>query len=271
MSCENCTRGDVLPGEPKGTMIGDAYFHPAPPHITETSASKKAIVLFTDIYGIPLVNNRIIADKISEQVGVDVWVPNLFDGSPPITPDELFPLQPKKPGLTMSWINKLKFIWLILTHLPGMIRCRQGVVDPRAIAFVENLKTERHYDKIGAVGYCFGGAIVIRLSSKSLFDTIVVAHPAPCTIDEIKAINVPASWACAEEDSSFITSLRNEAEAVFAARKDTPAYIDYEFKDYEGTVHGFAARPALEIPEAVAGHEAALEQAVAWFKKTLDD
>lgn len=36
-----------------------------------------------------------------------------------------------------------------------------------------------------------------------------------------------------------------------------------------GTVHGFAARPALEIPESVAGFEGALEQSIAWFKKYL--
>ena len=32
----------------------------------------------------------------------------------------------------------------------------------------------------------------------------------------------------------FVTSLRNEAEAVYAVRKDRSEYIDYEFKDYKG-------------------------------------
>jgi len=36
-----------------------------------------------------------------------------------------------------------------------------------------------------------------------------------------------------------------------------------------GTVHGFAARPNLEIPEVKAGFEGALDQTVQWFKKTL--
>lgn len=34
---------------------------------------------------------------------------------------------------------------------------------------------------------------------------------------------------------AFSVALRNEAEAVFAARKDKPDYTDYEFKDYKGT------------------------------------
>ena len=36
------------------------------------------------------------------------------------------------------------------------------------------------------------------------------------------------------EDFSFGPKLRNEAEAVFAARKDKPEFIEYEFKDWKG-------------------------------------
>jgi carboxymethylenebutenolidase len=35
---------------------------------------------------------------------------------------------------------------------------------------------------------------------------------------------------------AFKKPLRDEAEAVFAARKDKPEYVEYEFKDYKGTV-----------------------------------
>ena len=36
-----------------------------------------------------------------------------------------------------------------------------------------------------------------------------------------------------------------------------------------GTAHGFAVRPNLEVPDVKAGYEGALDQTVAWFKKTL--
>ena len=36
-----------------------------------------------------------------------------------------------------------------------------------------------------------------------------------------------------------------------------------------GTAHGFAVRPNLKVPEVKAGYEGALDQTVAWFKKTL--
>ena len=36
-----------------------------------------------------------------------------------------------------------------------------------------------------------------------------------------------------------------------------------------GTVHGFAARPNLAMPEVVEAYKGALQQTVDWFNKTL--
>jgi hypothetical protein len=36
-----------------------------------------------------------------------------------------------------------------------------------------------------------------------------------------------------------------------------------------GTVHGFALRPNLNVPDVKAAYEGSLDQTVAWFKKTL--
>jgi len=77
MSCENCYKGFVLPGEPKGTMVGPDYFAAAPNDATQRS---KAIVLLTDIFGLALSNPRMVADHLAEHAGVDVWVPDYFKG-----------------------------------------------------------------------------------------------------------------------------------------------------------------------------------------------
>jgi carboxymethylenebutenolidase len=78
MTCTYCYKGFALPGEPKGTMVGQDYFTPAPKDATQQT---KAIVLLTDIFGLPLPNPRIVADQLAEQVGVDVWVPDYFNGA----------------------------------------------------------------------------------------------------------------------------------------------------------------------------------------------
>lgn len=149
--------------------------------------------------------------------------------------------------------------------------------------------------------------MAIRLGSTGTFDSVVIAHPGLVKMKEIKEIKVPAAWVCAEgkhfgvliwlrscssllaEDGPFPKAVRDEAEAVFAARKDKADYVDYEFRDYEGTqsaidiyygedeltvlpgtVHGFACRPNVGIPNIMAAYNAALDQTVGWFKKTLE-
>jgi carboxymethylenebutenolidase len=77
MSQPNCYKGFVLPGEPKGSLVGLDYFTPAPPDATKRA---KAIILLTDVFGLALPNPRIVADHLAEHVGVDVWIPDFFNG-----------------------------------------------------------------------------------------------------------------------------------------------------------------------------------------------
>lgn len=74
-SCDNCKKGAVLPGEPTGTMVNGAYLAAGPEGNTS-----RAIILLTDIFGLPLINCKIIADNISKRLQCDVWVPDLFNG-----------------------------------------------------------------------------------------------------------------------------------------------------------------------------------------------
>ena len=75
--CEHCLQGYILSGTPSGMFDGTAYFHPAP-----SPDSKRAVVLLTDIFGLKLVNAKLIADQYSERLKCDVWVPDYFNGTP---------------------------------------------------------------------------------------------------------------------------------------------------------------------------------------------
>ncbi|KDQ11566.1 hypothetical protein BOTBODRAFT_35231 [Botryobasidium botryosum FD-172 SS1] len=235
--CEHCTTGYALPGTPTGstvTLDGTiAYFSPG------STAHDKAIVIATDIFGLPGGNNQLIADELAKRAGVDVW--------------------PAKPALRSSLWDKIKLYCLILNWIPFIIRNRGGVLDARIENFTKSLKREKKYEKIGG--------IVITLAATDLFSTVVVAHPSPpgASLENAKKIKVPSSWICPEEDHR-LNSFRNEAEAFFASRQDGPAY---EFKDYKGTTHGFAARPNLAIPTVKDAFLESLQQTVAWFSRTL--
>jgi hypothetical protein len=77
MSCEDCTKGKILPGEPTGAIdtVSKAYLAEA------LKSSSRAVVLLTDVYGLPLQNCKILADKLSKELACDVWVPDIFDGT----------------------------------------------------------------------------------------------------------------------------------------------------------------------------------------------
>ena len=60
--------------EPEGFMVGEtAYLH-------EGEDKTRAVVFLMDIFGLPLVNNKLNADEISRRLGCDVWVPDYFEG-----------------------------------------------------------------------------------------------------------------------------------------------------------------------------------------------
>ena len=150
MSCPDCISGNSLPGSPKGTEENGAYFAKGS---GQEGAKDKAVVVLTDIFGLAISNPKIIADAIAERTGFDVWVPDLFNGMlsayirrpdvryssstgcpghPPVAPEVMDPLNPRRPGEKMGFLRTVKFYLTILTHIPGFIASRPAVVDKRA-------------------------------------------------------------------------------------------------------------------------------------------
>jgi len=244
--------------------VSDAYLHESP-----SGSKTRAVVLLTDIFGLPLVNCKIIADEISKRVDCDVWVPDLFDGRPLFRVDELLPLVPIKAGEKMPFMRNLRFRLAIIPRLHRLFAIRAAVTDPKIDAFITKIKKEREYEYVGAVGYCFGGAAAVRLGSRSIVDALVICHPGPITMDEIRAIKVPVSWVCAEDDFTFSTSQQNEAESIFSGREGENDWVDYDLRVYEGTAHGFATRSDLDDPKMVEAFQNSLTQTTNWFKKYL--
>ncbi|KAJ7044082.1 dienelactone hydrolase [Mycena alexandri] len=264
MSCPNCFKGAVLDGQPTGIISQDgAYF------AAGNGDTTRAIVLLTDIFGLPLKNSKILADSFAQHLGCDVWVPDVFAGHPPLTVEQLQGV-PERAGVKLGFFGLLKVIWGVLPSIPGMIRNRASVVDARVISFVKKLQETKKYEKIGAIGYCFGGGIATRVGATTdLFQSIVLAHPSPPTDAQLRAIKAPTAWSAAEDDMGIKAARMDDITALYAGRKGKADFVEYEIKVYKGTAHGFAARPNLEYPEVKEGFEQAFKQAVEWFNKTL--
>ncbi|KIL56216.1 hypothetical protein M378DRAFT_172882 [Amanita muscaria Koide BX008] len=270
MSCPDCFKGGLLPGEPTGVSVTgklqNAYFAPSPSG-GSSNPSKRAVLLFTDVCGLGYSNPKIIADMLAQRLDCDVWIPDYFNGNPIFKPESL--AAPLPAGIKLTWGDWWKFGTMLLSRAFVLYRNRPSVVLKRLHEFIPALLQEKKYEKVGAVGYCFGGAQCVFIAPSGLVHSLVICHPGPFGLDEGKAINIPTSWVCAEDDSFFNESKRNQAEAIFAARKDKSDYVPYEFVLYKGVKHGFACRPDLSYPIIKEAYEKSLEQTVAWFEKTL--
>ncbi|KAJ7021964.1 Alpha/Beta hydrolase protein [Mycena alexandri] len=264
MSCPNCFKGAVLEGQPTGVIIDaqdGAYF------AAGNGDTKRAIVLLTDVFGLPLKNSKILADSFAQHLGCDVWVPDLFACQPPLTVEQMQGV-PERAGVKLGFFGALKFIWGALPSIPGMIRNRPSVVIARVVSFVKKLQETKKYEKIGAIGYCFGGGIATRVGATTdLFQSIVLAHPSNPTDAQLRAIKAPTAWCAAEDDMGINPARMEEIAALYAGRKGTADFVQYEIKVYKA--HGFAARPNFAYPEVKEGFEQAFKQAVEWFNKTL--
>jgi dienelactone hydrolase len=148
MSCPKCVEGYELPGEPVGSIQADflgAYFTPG-----SVSGDKRAVVLLTDAFGLPLKNCKIIADRIAKDVGCDVWVPDYFAGQSVGNTGQVFFVQcelcdtagrpiipldamnmPDKAEQRATVLDWIKFVFNGIPAIPGFIRNRASVVDAR--------------------------------------------------------------------------------------------------------------------------------------------
>ncbi|KAJ7485426.1 dienelactone hydrolase endo-1,3,1,4-beta-D-glucanase [Mycena latifolia] len=266
MSCPDCISGALLEGQPTGSFdIHGAYYASGPTAASEAQKTR-VIILLTDAFGLPLTNCKLIADKLASRLACDVWVPDIFAGKPLMSADIIIP---SRAGEKISFFHWVQFYWALIFRIPYVIASRPTIVDARLSKFFQALRERKKYEKIGAVGYCFGGSAAVRLGATDAIQSAVVCHPAPFSTDQLKALKVPTSWVFAEDDIFFKPEKRLEVGAVFAERKDKDTFVDYECKDYKGTTHGFASRPDLKYPEIKAAFEQALEQTVAWFNRTL--
>ncbi|KAH8831545.1 dienelactone hydrolase endo-1-3,1,4-beta-D-glucanase [Flagelloscypha sp. PMI_526] len=265
MSCPDCKKGEILQGDPQGTIRSDGSYFAAASN--PSTNAKKAVVLLTDIFGLGIPNPKILADEFASKLNVDVYVPDLFQGKPIAKPGSL--QLPNRAGYKRGWWEWVTFVFSIIRVLPRYLANKPGKVAPRLKAWITSLREEKGYTSVGAVGYCYGGILNIQLGQPGLFESIVCAHPGPFSNEDVQRLASPTVFLCAEDDASFPKRRRIEVEALLASRKGKDGAIEYEFNDYEGTAHGFAARPVLAYPEVAKAFGEAKAKTISWLTATL--
>ncbi|GIZ43736.1 hypothetical protein CKM354_000695300 [Cercospora kikuchii] len=233
----------------------DLYIaHPPSRHHKKTKTTPPAIIYLTDIFGVQLLNNRLLADAFSK-AGYLTIIPDLFRGDP-------------VPANALSNPNSNFNISEWQTRHPA------SEIESIITSTFQTTVSEYGIptSKIGAVGYCFGGKYVAKyLSSNSTrgnltFAAGFTAHPSNTLPSEWEAIENPISIAFGELDASSTPENRTNIEGIFIEGNKT-----FQTNLYADAEHGFAVRTNLTDPKKRFAQESAYLQAVRWFDQWVKE
>ncbi|CAK5268067.1 unnamed protein product, partial [Mycena citricolor] len=190
----------------------------------------KAILFLTDVFGLPLVNNKLLADDFARN-GFKTYVPDLFAGDS-VNPDAMttgtFNREEWSPNHTQEKTRPI--IDKLMTALEA-----QGVT------------------RFAAVGYCFGGRYVFDLAFDHKIAAAAVAHPSrlqtPADLEKYAATaTAPLLINSCTVDKQFPVEAAIQADEIL--KGFAPGY---KREHFEGCTHGFAVRGDMSIPAVKAG------------------
>ncbi|KAH8586906.1 Alpha/Beta hydrolase protein [Bisporella sp. PMI_857] len=208
-----------------------------------------AIMIIHDALGWTFVNNRLLADHYAREVNATVYLPDFFGGE--VLPADIL--------RDMSRIREL--------DMKGFLkRNTKDIREPEISACAREIRAR--YERIGVIGFCFGGWAVFRLGSKlnspSIVDCISTAHPSALEEHEIESVNVPVQILAPENDIVFTSELKE-----FANRVIPTLGVPYDYQHFPGVTHGFASRGNMDDKEELKAMVRAKDCAVGWFRHWL--
>jgi len=246
--CKDCISGVRHEGTPEGKIeqIAGIECYVATPTIDYPK--DKVILYLSDVFGIPLINNRLLADDFARN-GFKVVMPDILVGDP-IADEELnsgnfdfgawFAKHPDS-----SWQN-------VVDKVVGALK-EQGVT------------------RFGTTGYCFGAPPAFYLAFKNESHATVVSHPSrlqvPADLEKYRAESkAPLLINSCEVDQQFPKESQAIADEILGGGKFS---VGYERTYWDGCTHGFAVRGDLSNPKVKAGKEGSFKATVEFFLKHL--
>ncbi|KAL6710217.1 hypothetical protein ACN47E_009163 [Coniothyrium glycines] len=279
-ACSECIKGTIHPGQPKGTIEPlhglDTYV------IGNRSSPRATIVIYSDIFGLGLPNNKLIADAYAAGGEYLVYLPDFFRGDPVglKAADALLPVDAAQQSTLAKYTG-------ILASMPAflmwMLRHRAADEDRLCVDFLSRLRRATPEGrKIGMVGFCWGGKYALRAArecnvldvhgeEKPLVDAVVALHPSNLVIPEdVEKPVVPLSIGWGVEDQGVSFAQKGQVEEVHdKARKAGVKVPETEHQVYRPGRHGFAVRGNPDDAQERKALEDSEAQVLNWFKKWL--
>ncbi|ORY64785.1 Alpha/Beta hydrolase protein [Pseudomassariella vexata] len=239
-----CLTGFTWDGTPAGTVgklcNNDTYIAGKNP--------SAAILLVHDAFGWTFPNVRLLADHYAREADATVYVPDFFGG-------EILSTQLLLEG-RYEEIGIADFIK----------RNGRGVREPEIFDCARALK--KNYEKVGAIGFCYGGWASFRLGAREhqppLVDCISIGHPSLVVTKDIDDVAVPVQILASEIDHIFTPELK-----LYSFETITKVGLPFDYQHFSGVEHGCLVRgdekKEGEREAMVRGKNAA----VAWFNQFL--
>ena len=184
---------------------------------------------------------------------------------------------PLKDKENAGMVDTVKNSATVATILPPwLLKHREGVSKPLIDGFINTVRMIPGTDKIGAIGFCWGGRYAILEAhgpTKNAegatiggVDAAYTCHPSLVSIPaDFDPITKPLSLALGTKDSLLDQKSIGQIQDVMAKKTDVP----HEIRIYEDQVHGFALRSDWSSDKDKKAMDDACEQGIKWFSKYL--
>jgi dienelactone hydrolase len=269
-------QGSIHAGLPQGN---EEMIHGLNTYVIGNRTNPKGIVvIYSDIFGLPLPNNRLIADAYAKSGEYLVYLPDFFKGDPvPLaTADVLLPVDASKQSTLAKYGGMLA---KVPSFMMWMTRHKEGPTNDTCMEFLRKLRRATPAtQKIGMVGFCWGGKYAIRAGKKSnmievngvkkpLVDCVVALHPSHLALPgDVDDLVVPVSYGFGVEDEGVKFETKAKIEEIHSKIQGLP---EMEHKVYRPGRHGFAVRGNPEDPQERKCLEDSEKQVLNWLERWM--
>lgn len=234
--CPGATQGDYV-SKGKVITLGDMFVYEVSP-----ANPKIGIVLNYDIFGLEICGTRAFCDRLSEETGYAVVMGDYFRGNAWSLKDYPF----SDHDAFMTWVNSFS--------------------DNKLAEDVETLRSylvEKGIEKIGIIGFCWGGKVSILGAKTGQFQAAAAMHGAFIQDSDAPDIKCPLLLIDAGDDPD-----RSNIAKVLKANPDIGPKSD--FLRYDDMEHGWTNRGDKTVPRVKECMDEAFGQAKSFFQECLE-